>query len=172
MEIRNSTKNDINKILKLYKDAREFMKANGNPEQWKDDYPNTSLVESDIENNISYVCIDEGEIAGVFMYLEGKEPTYEKIYEGEWINDKPYGVVHRIASAKGKKGVATFCLEWCFNKCGNLRIDTHRDNIPMQNLLNKIGFTKCGIIYLEDGDERIAYQRTKGSKNLFFANTL
>lgn len=161
MEIRNSTKKDFDKILKLYKDAREFMKTNGNPEQWKDDYPRTSLVESDIENNISYICVDEGKIAGVFMYLEGKEPTYEKIYEGEWINDKPYGVVHRITSAKGKKGVATFCLDWCFNKCGNLRIDTHRDNIPMQNLLNKIGFVKCGIIYLENGDERIAYQKTK-----------
>jgi hypothetical protein len=29
----------------------------------------------------------------------------------------------------------------------------------MQNLLIKNGFSKCGIIYLEDGAERLAFQK-------------
>jgi RimJ/RimL family protein N-acetyltransferase len=41
----------------------------------------------------------------------------------------------------------------------NIRIDTHRDNAIMQHLLEKNGFVKCGIIYVEDGSPRIAYQK-------------
>ena len=31
----------------------------------------------------------------------------------------------------------------------------------MQHLFEKNGFKKCGIIYLEDGSERLAYQLIK-----------
>ncbi len=159
MEIRNTTINDIDEVLKIFADARKFMKAAGNPNQWKDSHPERALIESDIANNIGYVCVDEGKITATFVYFEGLEPVYREIHQGRWLNDEPYGVVHRIASAEGKRGAASFCLNWCFEKCRNLKIDTHRDNIPMQNLLNKNGFIRCGIIYLENGDERIAYQK-------------
>lgn len=159
MEIRRSTKNDIDEVLKIFEVARKFMKDSGNPNQWKDSYPEITLIESDIENNISFVCVDEGKIVGTFVYFEGEEPTYADIHNGQWLNDEPYGVVHRVASAAGKRGVASFCLNWSFGQCRNLKIDTHRDNIPMHNLLNKNGFYRCGIIYLKDGDERIAYQK-------------
>ncbi len=162
MEIRRSTINDIDEIMKIYEDAKKFMKESGNPNQWKSAYPERALIERDIENNTSFVCLDEDEIVGTFMYLEGEEPTYKEIYEGQWLNDEPYGVVHRIASKAGRKGAASFCLNWCFDKCRNMKIDTHRDNTPMHNLLNKLGFTRCGIIYLVNGDERIAYQKTEG----------
>ena len=159
MEIRRSTKDDINEILTIFEDARKFMKANGNPNQWKDNHPERALIESDIENNVGFVCVDEDEIVGTFMYFEGKEPSYAEIHKGQWLNDEPYGVVHRIASKAGKRGIASFCLNWSFEQCRNLRIDTHRDNTPMHNLLNKLAFVRCGIIYLKNGDERIAYQK-------------
>ena len=41
----------------------------------------------------------------------------------------------------------------------NIRIDTHRDNRIMQHVLEKFGFTYCGIIYLLSGDERLAFQK-------------
>ena len=73
MEIRRSTKNDIDEILKIFEVARKFMKDSGNPNQWKDSYPEITLIESDIENNISFVCVDEGKIVGTFVYFEGIE---------------------------------------------------------------------------------------------------
>lgn len=159
MEIRRSQQSDIAVILKIYEHAREFMIANGNPNQWINNYPDITLIEQDIASNRSYVCMNNDQIIGTFMYVEGADPTYAKIDEGEWINHEPYGVVHRIASAKGKRGVASFCLNWCFEKSKNIRIDTHKDNFPMQNLLKKIGYRQCGIIYLDNGDERIAFQK-------------
>ena len=49
-------------------------------------------------------------------------------------------------------------MDWCVSKDRNLRIDTHRDNFIMRHNILKYGFRYCGIIFLESGDERIAYQ--------------
>ena len=57
------------------------------------------------------------------------------------------------------RGAASFCLNWALEQCRNLRIDTHRDNVVMQHMLDKNGFQYCGIIYLEDGSERLGYQK-------------
>ena len=88
------------------------------------------------------------------------EPAYNIITDGEWLSDEPYGVIHRIASDGSEKGIGTFCINWVFDNCKHIRIDTHKDNKVMQNLLNKLGFKYCGIINLpiEDG-ERVAYEK-------------
>lgn len=160
MEIRRTSNNDMDTIQQIYAQARAFMKANGNPNQWINQYPVAALIEQDIASNHSYVCIDDGEIVGTFFFKEGTDPTYAIIDQGEWLNNEPYGVVHRLASSNGKRGVATFCLNWCYEQCGNIRIDTHKDNLPMQNLLKKNGYVECGIIYVANGDERIAFQKS------------
>ncbi len=159
MEIRRSSKSDMDMIQQIYAQAREFMKMNGNSNQWVNEYPPASLIEQDIASNHSYVCMEQGEIVGTFFFEEGPDPTYAIINQGKWLNNEPYGVVHRLASGNGKRGVATFCLNWCYQQCGNIRIDTHKDNLPMQNLLKKNGYVPCGIIYLADGDDRIAFQK-------------
>lgn len=160
MEIRKSLKSDLDQIMELFEQARIFMRENGNPNQWKNNHPPVSLIESDIEKEISYVCVEDDSVVGTFMFYEGVDETYYKIYDGEWLNDDPYGVIHRIASSTKTRGVATFCLSWCYSQCTNLKIDTHEDNIPMQNLLRKNGFKKCGTIYLKNGEERIAFQKS------------
>ena len=74
----------------------------------------------------------------------------------------PYGVVHRIASDGSVHGTGSFCLNWAYAQCGHLRIDTHGDNIVIQNLLKKLGFVFCGIIYVqEDNDPRLAFEKSE-----------
>ena len=88
------------------------------------------------------------------------EPTYRHIEDGTWLDDSPYGVVHRLASDGSVKGVGAFCIDWAFRQCGHLRIDTHGDNIVMQNLLAKLGFARRGTIYVEEDEfPRIAYEK-------------
>ena len=88
------------------------------------------------------------------------EPTYRHIEDGAWLDDSPYGVVHRIASDGSVKGVGAFCIDWAFRQCGHLRIDTHGDNTVMQNLLARLGFRRCGTIYVEEDDfPRFAYEK-------------
>ena len=87
------------------------------------------------------------------------EMVLQDIRDGQWINEEPYGVVHRITSDGSVKGAGSFCLQWAFLQCKNLKIDTHRDNVVMQNLLKKNGFQYCGIIHIRNGEERLAYQK-------------
>ncbi|MGM9551179.1 MAG: GNAT family N-acetyltransferase [Clostridia bacterium] len=158
MFIRHATLSDIDEIMEIYSHAQKFMADNNNPNQWGSVYPPRQLIENDIDS--MYVCMENDFIACVFYYAQENDPTYDVIYEGSWQNDLPYGVVHRIASSHITKGAARFCLNWAYEKCKNLRIDTHKDNIPMQNLLNSLGFKYCGIIHCDHtGDERMAFQK-------------
>ena len=102
--------------------------------------------------------IENGDIRAVFYFAVEEDPTYGYI-DGAWMNDSPYGVIHRIAVGQSGRGAAAECFQFAYERCGNLRIDTHEKNIPMQRCLAKNGFRRCGIIYLEDGDPRIAYQK-------------
>lgn len=159
MNIRIATLKDFNSILSIYEHARSFMASHGNPTQWENNYPPVDMIKNDIQIGHSYVCIENDRVVTVFYYALEDDLTYQNIYNGSWLNNTPYGVVHRIASDGTVKGAASFCLNWAFSQCHNLKIDTHHDNFIMQNLLNKLGFTKCGIILTEDGSKRIAYQK-------------
>lgn len=162
MIIRKTTRDDLDTVLGIYEEGRKYMRSHGNTEQWKDGYPHRDTVLDDIENEVSFVVADEnGEIIAVFAFIEGPDITYNKIYEGSWPDDKPYFVIHRIAVSRHRKGVASFIYEECLKKHPVLRIDTHKDNIPMQNSLIKNGFGYCGIIHLLSGDERLAFQKER-----------
>ena len=104
-----------------------------------------------------------------FAFLPAPEPTYEKIYDGAWLNDEPYYVIHRLASWPDVHGIWDCVLEWAFERTRTLRVDTHRDNHIMQHNILKHGFTYCGIIYLLSGDERLAYQKTISLQDQLFA---
>lgn len=165
MTIRKTTCADIDTIMAIYEHARAFMADHGNPTQWGPrSWPPRALVLQDLEQGRSYVCEQDGRIVGTFFYDSGTdiEETYRTMEGGSWSFDKPYGVIHRIASAGTVKGFGQFCIDWALNQCDYLRIDTHRDNVVMRNLLDKLGFRYCGIIYVENGTSpRMAYDRMK-----------
>lgn len=164
MEIRHATLADLPRMMAIYARARAFMAESGNPNQWgATNWPPEALIRADIEAGHSYVCEHEGRVIGTFFYDQGAdvEPTYRVIEDGAWLDEGPYGVVHRIASDGTVKGTGRFCLMWALARCGHLRIDTHGDNRVMQSLLAKCGFTRCGVIHVEeDDDPRFAYERT------------
>ena len=154
MYIRNANLNDLEKILAIYAKARAFMREHGNETQWQNNYPPEESLRENIRDGKLKLAMDGEEIACVFYFAVEEEPTYAYI-EGSWPDNEPYGVVHRVASAK--KGGATFAIRWAMTQCRNLRIDTHDDNYPMQNLVKKLGFSYCGRIYVADGSPRRAY---------------
>lgn len=166
MLIRKTTLADVDAAAQIYDDAREFMREAGNPTQWADGYPNRDTIIEDIENGVSYVCEENGEILAVFMFKIGTDPVYEELHEGMWLDREPYAVIHRIAVSKGShgRGVAAFIFDECFKRYPNLKVDTHRDNHPMQSALYRAGFHACGLVYLENGDERVAFHKNSERK--------
>ena len=151
---------DLPRILEIYEDAREFMRQNGNPNQWWDYHPAESILRDDIPKRQLYVCEQDGNIGAVFAYIQGADPTYVNIHGGQWLNDEPYGVIHRIAVSDRGQGLIAQVFDWALEQCPNLRIDTHRDNAPMQRALEKYGFIYCGVIHIFNGDERIAFHKS------------
>ena len=156
--IRHAVNEDAEKIMEIYKKARDFMIQTHNPTQWRKGYPSLEIVYKDMENNNLYVVERDGEIAGVFAFIPGKDKTYNSI-EGRWISDTPYYTIHRIASDGRAKGIMDETMKFCSDVTDHIRIDTHRDNKIMQKLILKNGFTRCGIIYVADGTPRIAYEK-------------
>ena len=132
----------------------------GNSTQWPVGYPSVEQIRRDIASGHSYVCEEAGleGLVGTFYFAEEEEPTYEHI-EGKWLDDAPYGVIHRLASDGRVKGLAGKVLVWASARCANLRIDTHEANRTMLRLLERNGFTLCGTIYVADGSPRLAFQR-------------
>lgn len=101
---------------------------------------------------------DGDELLGAFVFFVGEEPAYRAI-DGKWLTDNTqYGVIHRVASA-GKGGFVRRVVEFCEARTDDLRIDTHRDNAPMRGALERLGFVPCGTVIVDDGTERIAYEK-------------
>lgn len=156
--IRLAQKDDIQTILDIYDVAKKFMREHGNHTQWNGSYPDKEMLLDDIDKNQLFVmCDDDGDLYGCFALIGGEDPTYGYI-EGKWKSDSPYGTIHRIASSGRKNGVFGECVSFAREKYDHLRVDTHEDNIPMQGAILKQGFEYTGIIYLENGSPRKAYE--------------
>lgn len=160
MEIRKARQGELSEILGIYEGARAFMRKSGNPTQWGDNYPAEEVLAKDIELGQLYVICEEDELFGVFAFIEGPDKDYNYI-DGAWLNSLPYYAIHRVASAGKRGGMMAECVKYCLGVCDQLRIDTHEDNLPMQRSLERLGFVRCGKVYIERAGERIAFQLSK-----------
>ena len=169
--IRDAKPADIPGIMQVMEAAKKIMRSFGNMHQWGDGYPSEAVIFSDMEKHGGYVIEDADHIVGYFAFLPSPEPTYSKIYDGEWLDDvQSYHVIHRIASYSDVHGIFSDIMDFCFSRDANIRIDTHKDNHIMQHNIEKHGFTYCGIVYLASGDERLAYQKMR-KKPVFHQKT-
>ena len=161
MIIRPATASDLPALRPVFEAAKAIMRADGNLDQWAaPGFPPDDLLLRDITRGGGYV-IEKNAPIGYFALLPSPEPTYDYI-DGAWLTDEPYGVIHRIASYPEEHGIFAAIIEFAAARYAHLRIDTHRDNRIMQHLIEKHGFTYCGIIWLADGTPRLAYERLSG----------
>ena len=168
LEIRKTSKNDLDLLMLIFNEARATIAALG-IDQWQNGYPNRDVILSDIDKEQSYCVLSDGEIIGTFALISDGEPTYDEIFDGEWLTGnckEHYFAIHRVAiSVKSRgTGVSTAIIEYCADMARkadrlSLRIDTHRGNVVMRRMLEKHSFTHCGTIYLENGDARVAYEK-------------
>ena len=145
---------DLPRILELVESAKSIMRSDGNLNQWKEGYPSRETIARDISLGAGRMIGDHA----YFAIFPSPDPTYSEI-EGEWLDDGPYCVIHRIASTPGSHGVFSEIIGYAFANYSQVRIDTHEDNHIMRHLIESAGFTYCGIIHLANGDPRLAFQK-------------
>ena len=172
MEIRLANEFDVNDIMEIIKQAQEDLRKRG-IDQWQNGYPNKDTICKDIEQGYTYVLTEDSQIIGTAAIIFDGEETYNTIYDGQWLSDQGYVVIHRIAIHRSKKGkgYARMILEHVKAMCKDkgifsIKIDTHEDNRSMQRFLQKNGFSYCGIIYLLDGGKRLAFELDRVDKFL------
>ena len=172
MVFRKTTEADILRITEIFDGARETMHAAG-IDQWTDGYPAEADIRADMDAGISYVlCDDDGCVLATCAVLLDGEVTYTVIEDGKWLTDSAddenttYVAVHRVATDKNSRGrgLASRLLSEASaigRRAGkiSLRIDTHRDNRPMQGMLARNGLVHCGEITLLSGAKRNAYEK-------------
>ena len=141
MWIRPAAEADLPQLLEIFEQAKRFMAAHGNPRQWGPDYPGEARMRSQIADGVCYIVEEGGAAVGTFCCLPGAEPSYAVIEGGAWPDDAPYLTIHRLASNGKVHGVAKACFAFCAARGLALRIDTHRDNTVMQDLLNRYTYS-------------------------------
>lgn len=165
MEFRLAKEIDREKIERIYEDGSLKLKSLG-INQWQgNEKPNLNNFSNLNENNIIYVLEDK-EIIVSTLIIYDKDEDYENNLVGTWNSPKPYVALHRIATLSGarKKGYGRKIIEFAENYARennfkSVRVDTHRENKSMQNLLNSMEYNYVGIVYLDGKRERFAYEK-------------
>lgn len=165
MKFIKATKENMNEILLIIQGAQAYLKSQG-IDQWQNNYPNIEVIKKDIDNNHSYVLVKDNIILGTTAVMFENDKTYNSIYHGKWLTNGRYGVIHRLAvnpdyhglglSTEIIKQIELMCKDRGIN---SIKVDTHKENKVMQKVLVKNGFVYCGIIYLVDGNERMAFEK-------------
>ncbi|EGT2192763.1 GNAT family N-acetyltransferase [Clostridium perfringens] len=165
MEFRQANISDLDQIVEIIELSKKYLKET-KVDQWQDGYPAKEDLRRDIESGNSYVLTNKDEIVATTVISLDGESTYNSIFNGEWITNEEYIVMHRVAVHDKYKGKGIFkelikeAESLALNKgISSIKIDTHRDNISMQRAVVKNDFKRCGIIYLGDGSERIAFEK-------------
>ncbi len=157
IKIRRTDISALDTVMAIYEHARQRMRQSGNATQWTNGYPSRQIITADINAGNSYIIATDEKITGVFTFIIGNDTNYS-IIDGAWPDHALYGTIHRIAAAPEANGIADIALDFCKKAGVNIRIDTHADNAPMLNWIAKRRFTYCGIIHVEDGTPRRAFQ--------------
>lgn len=161
LTVRPATPADLDALEAIYRAARAVMAATGNPTQWGTTHPARSQLEADIARGQLFLLCRDGVPHGAFALVPGPDPTY-RVIRGAWRSDAPYATIHRLGSDGRCHGIFGAAVAFAAARWPHLRIDTHADNRIMQTLIPRAGFAYCGIIHLEDGSPRLAYERLPG----------
>ena len=156
---------DIDDIMVAVEDSRSLLKEQENG-QWQDGYPNKDDLINDINNGRLFAITDDNnKVIGVCA-LTYREEEYHHLYEGKWLTDLPYMVMHRVALKKecrgkgyGKKLFELFIEQAKKEGFHSLRIDTHEGNSTMRHLIELYGFAFCGRVILTPNKDRMVFER-------------
>ncbi|MFC0266223.1 GNAT family N-acetyltransferase [Alloscardovia macacae] len=171
IQVRRTTRDDLAEIMDIVNAAKALLKDDGSS-QWQNGYPNEYTFIADIEADASYVLTVDGQVAATAMLSLGEEAGYSKIYGGQVRYPSAeygtFGVLHRVAVSPNFRGmglVEKLCVELFREMRAEgirvARVDTHRKNVRMQRVLERLGMTQCGFITLDHDPEdpvRVCYE--------------
>ena len=168
-DCRRATVEDMDALLSITARASARLLAAG-VDQWQNGYPNAEFFTRDIAEGSAWLFTHGGRPAGCVTVRHGREKQYDRLF-GEWLTppDSAYGTIHRIAVADEYlgRGLADEMFQFAEDITvgtgyASIRVDTHEQNGPMRRRLEKRGYTRCGLLWIDSivGDKlRVAYEK-------------
>lgn len=163
--VRQTTLDDLPKAMETIAGTKKTLSDNG-VDQWQQGYPNEEIVKQDIEEDIGFSLILDGEIVGGAALQQGYDKDFQDMIDGAWDSesDVTYAIIRRLSvNEKGKR----FCSDLIENLLtishylgySDVRTDVHPDNLEMKRIITDCGFVEKGTIRVaRENDKRIAYQ--------------
>ncbi len=155
--IRKALFDEITIIDKLAIKTRKHMQSLG-LKQWMGNYPDYDAFLKDYEKGGLYVFLQDSNIYGSISILPENDLPYKELV---WQKDNSL-VIHRLIvdPDQQKSGIGTSLFKHAIelakeNGYESIKVDTHPDNIKMQNLIIKMGFVHIGFL---ESIYRIAYE--------------
>ena len=172
VECRPATPEDFPAMETIAEQARTYL-AQNRVDQWAGSvpaYPGGVDFLADMARGECFVLTCGGEVGAFFTLSAVPEDGYAAITDGKWSSDEPYAVIHRCAVAGQWRGVglADRMVKECERLAQEqgifwLRVDTHKKNKTMQNLLRRCGFQYRGNVLVDapEGHDprRVAYEK-------------
>lgn len=159
MLIRRARIEDISSILSIVRSAQLSLCELG-IDQWQDGYPSREVIEQDIANGVGYVaCLESGMVVGYEAVVLSGEEAYAQLPADAWHTSEQYVVVHRLCVLREccRRGIAIELMRFAAEHAiehdiHDFRIDTHRGNVRMLAMMQRLGFEYCGRIRYASGE--------------------
>jgi len=146
---------DLEQIMKIRSDASKYLKKY-RIDQWQDEYPQESDFENDINNGECYVAVYDDSVVAVLVLIAEPQKDYVNLTDGKWLSDGEYLSIHRFAAlaeyrGSGLSAKVIALAEDIAKKKGvfSIKVDTHKKNKAMCNLLRKSDYKYCGNVVLD-----------------------
>lgn len=157
-EPRRAVPEDMDALLDILGQAKAYLRESG-VDQWQEGYPNREALMADMEAGRGWLFECEGRPAGYECISMSPEECYRDI-DGAWLTEgENYAVIHRAMAAAKYRGtmLATEMFSLAEDLAAGMgklsvRVDTHRDNMAMNRLCEKLGYTFCGVVDLSSVD--------------------
>lgn len=141
--LRQSTLDDLPRVIDIIEGAKKTLRDRG-VDQWQQGYPDNEILKQDIQEDISYVLMLDGEVVGVAALQQGYDKNYQDMTSGAWSDNSEvtYSIIHRIAVEAGHQGqhlsaslIQQLLTMSYYLGYRDVRIDTHPENLVMQHVI-------------------------------------
>lgn len=158
---------DLDTIMSIVVKAQKLLSLRKIPQWQGADGPRRAEFQKAIDAGTCYVLTHNDTVVATALLVAATDAAYEQI-DGAWSakSSRPYVAIHRlcVTSEQTNQGFANEMLSQLIARAKHLgyfdvRIDTHRLNVPMQHVIQKAGFHYQGVVHLAVRDgERLGYQ--------------
>ncbi len=152
-EVRLATLKNIDEVMFLVADAKEYMHATGNY-QWDENYPLRQHFETDIINDDLWLFNGNNALAG-FICINRVQPV--EYNTSDWETPEDSLVVHRMVIARqfAGRGIGQQMMQFAEEKAReagltSIRSDTNSKNSVMLHIFSKLGYRFTGNIVLRN----------------------